>query len=72
MKKLICGALLAVFILAFVAGAVAQDTDPPPCWNGIVACVWRCHMEKGELYNCCEFICPGGNGKMICTLIGYC
>lgn len=72
MKRVVSLILVAVFALSFVAGALAQDTDPPPCWNGIVTCIWRCHVDQGELYNCCRYVCPGGSGKMVCTLIGTC
>jgi len=76
MKKLFLCILLAVFALSFAAGAIAQDTEPPECFGeiGLITCIWKCHIDKGILYNCCRYNCEGGpgTGKQVCWVIGTC
>lgn len=73
MKKLSCCALIALFAVSFFIGA-ANTQAYPPYWKGmgLIQCIWRCHVEKGELYNCCRHVSEGGGGKMECYLIGEC
>jgi hypothetical protein len=68
MKKVLCLMLAVVFTCSFFAGTTAAPVQT----DDVYVCFWRCHTIKGELYNCCRIVSPGGGGQLICWIIGTC